>query len=514
MTDEAIASLAGYELQAEKAIAEAVVAHYSAEPQFIWVSDDEPNRQARDVLAVLADAESHGLDPQDYAVGVPQSLEGLSETGRLSALARFETTLSARVLRYMRDARLGRIDPNRISGYHDFEAEPFDAGAMLEELASTGDLEALLERQHPQNDFYRALRAELEMQRARQENDIVVAADTFVRPGQSNAEFPKILKLIEQREELVLSPEEEEILSRNAASETYLQELVPVVKAAQRSAGLQDDGIVGPRTVRELAGLSRSARIGMLEASLERIRWLPSDLGDRYVFLNAPSFTAAYFEDGEEKLSMRAIYGSKATQTYFFQDRIAYVEFHPYWGVPRSILVNKYLRKLISDPSYLDRNGFEVTDRSGRTIPSSAIDWGAYGANIPFDVRQLPGSGNALGELKIMFPNKHAIYMHDTPEKHLFERDNRALSNGCVRLQDPRAMAAAVLGWTREQVAARLQGPHSRENLEVEVPVYVGYFTAWPTAGGEVAYHGDVYDRDARISAAIEKVRALRNTGA
>ena len=139
---------------------------------------------------------------------------------------------------------------------------------------------------------------------------------------------------------------------------------------------------------------------------------------------------------------MRAIVGDKRTQTYFFQDRIEYVEFHPYWGVPKSILVNKYLPKLINDPSYLDRSGFEVTDSRGRKISSSAINWAAYGADIPFDVRQLPGSSNALGELKIMFPNKHAIYMHDTPDKHLFERDNRALSNGDIYDRDEKLRTA------------------------------------------------------------------------
>ncbi len=246
---------------------------------------------------------------------------------------------------------------------------------------------------------------------------------------------------------------------------------------------------------------------------MEQLRWLPSDLSDRYVFINTPAFEATYVEDGTEKLSMRTVVGGLGTQTYFFQDEIDYVEFHPYWGVPRSILVNKYLPKLYSDPSYLDRNGFEVVNSRGQTVASSSVNWAQYGASIPFDVRQKPGSGNALGEMKIMFPNAHAIYMHDTPEKHLFDRENRALSNGCVRLADPRAMAAAVLGWERSDVETRLQRPHSRENLSTKVPVYVAYFTAWPNQAGEVEYFNDVYSRDEKTRTAIDKVDALRMSG-
>ena len=140
---------------------------------------------------------------------------------------------------------------------------------------------------------------------------------------------------------------------------------------------------------------------------------------------------------------------SRPTRPAFFYDEIEQVDYNPYWGVPQSILVNEMLPRLRRDPGYLDRAGYEVSDSKGRRIPSSAVNWGAYGSKIPFDVRQSPSEANALGELKILFPNKHAIYMHDTPQKALFKQDMRAFSHGCVRLADPRGMAAAVLGTTR-----------------------------------------------------------------
>lgn len=506
LTDAQIAALQAFELLAEKEVAEAIVAHYSAAPEFIWVSEGKPDARAQEAMRVLADAAGHGLDPRDYAVTLPSGDND-------AAAAAFEMELSARLLRYIRDAQAGRVDPNRISGYHDFAQKELDRAAMLREAAESEDIAAFLESQHPSGPHYAALRAELTALKSSAENEIVIAPKTVIKPGETSAEFPKVLALIESRADAALKEEYGALLARYSGSDVYDRELAPLIKAAQEAAGIGADGVIGPRTIHALAGDSRASRIEKVLIALEQARWLPSDLAARHVFINTPAFEATYVEDGEEKLSMRTIVGRNGTQTYFFTDEIQYVEFHPYWGVPRSILVNTYLPRLMNDPSYLDRNGFEVTDRRGQKVSSSAIDWNQYGANIPYDVRQLPGSGNALGEMKIMFPNRHAIYMHDTPDKQLFSRDDRALSNGCIRLQDPRGMAAAVLGWTRDEVAERLARPHSRQDLATTVPVYVAYFTAWPDVSGSVRYFGDVYGRDEKMRTAIDMIGALRAPG-
>jgi len=504
LSEAMLASLGAFELLTEQAVSDAMVAHYSEHPDFIWVTDEGPSAAATQALEVLAAADSHGLDPDHYRVAAPRA--GASE----AELARFEMELSARTLRYMRDVHGGRIDPNKISGYHDLELKTVDFEAQLASLATAEDVAAYLDTMHPQNDFYRQLRAELEMLRVSEENDIVIELQGLVRPGSTNPEFAKITKLIERDADSAFLAEHGDVLERHRGSDVYASELEPVIRAAQAARNLQVDGVIGPQTVRALAGDSVASRIEKVNLALERLRWLPSDLTERFVFLNAPSYRAQYFENGTEKLNMRAIYGNASRQTYFFKDRVSYVEFHPFWGVPRSILVNTYLSRLIDDPGYLDRAGFEVTNRNGQRVSSSSVDWGRYGANIPYDVRQTPGPRNALGELKIMFPNRHAIYMHDTPDRHFFDRANRAISNGCIRLDDPRAMAAAVLGWSDADVAARLERPHSREDLNVEVPVYVAYFTAFPEAGGRVGFYDDVYDRDTRLAQALERVESLR----
>ncbi len=290
----------------------------------------------------------------------------------------------------------------------------------------------------------------------------------------------------------------------------YSPELVDLVKAYQKEAGLSPDGVIGRNTASRLSGVSLASKRERVVIAMEQLRWHPRDLGNRHVFINQPAFRARYVEGGVTKLDMRVVVGTKANQTYFFHDTIETVEYNPYWGVPQSILVNEFLPKLRENPAYLDERGYEVTDGKGNRIASSAIDWWSYGSSVPFDVRQSPGEANALGELKILFPNSHAIYMHDTPARDLFKKDFRAFSHGCVRLAEPRAMAAAVLGKPISHVEQMLAGGHGQDELQQKFPVYVAYFTAWPTDDGKVEYFADIYGRDEAVIKAFAAIRAER----
>ncbi len=509
--DEAMAGLESIDLRAEKEVAEAIAKHYAAHPGFVWVSGFGPNGRAVQALRILGEADGHGLDAADYGVEVPDAgfaMDRLDE--RQAELARFELALSARVLRYVRDAARGRVDPNRLSGYHDFAPKALDLAGALDNLSRTQDVAVYLDSFHPQGPEYQALRVELETLRAQAENDIVVDPRLLLKPGATSPELPKIVALIEQKS----APD---FVTRNAVAialargkETYSQDMVPLIKAAQEAHGLKGDGVIGPRTVQVLAGVSKAERLTKVLVALEQLRWHPSELGARRVFINQPAFTATYFENGVEALSMRTVIGKVSNQTSFFHDEIETIDYNPYWGVPQSIIVNEMLPKLRQDPGYLDRAGYEVTDAKGRHIPSSSIDWWSMGSKVPYNVRQTPSEANALGELKIMFPNKHAIYMHDTPQKALFDRDSRAFSHGCVRLSKPREMAAAVMGRDVGYIRDRLAKGHSTDKVPGRIPVYVAYFTAWPNAQGTVEYFADVYDRDARVMTAIERTEEVR----
>ncbi|BCG73450.1 L,D-transpeptidase [Mesorhizobium sp. 113-1-2] len=509
---DAIASLSDYELYAEPDIAKALIAYYSANPDFIWVSGTSLNSRAQDAVRVLGEAASYGLTPADYTVDVPATTSAATDdAAKLRELVRFEMALSARVLRYAHDAQNGRVEPNRMTGYYDFPAKPLDMVGVLKTLAHTQEVRTYLESRHPQNAEYQALRVELEALQASAENEIVVDPKLLLKPGETSPELPKLLSLIARNLDDDMGGTYGELLSRLAASEVYVPELVPLIKAVQVKEGMKGDGVIGPRTVALLAGTSKADKLLKVQVALEELRWLPSDLGSPRVFINQPAFTASYIDNGEEKLKTRVVVGRVTNQTAFFYDQIKQVDFHPYWGVPQSIIVNEMLPRLRSDPGYLDRAGYEVTDSRGKRIPSSAVNWGAYGANIPYSVRQQPSEANALGELKILFPNKHAIYMHDTPQKSFFKQDMRALSHGCVRLQDPRGMAAAVLGTSVDYIAEKLKHGHSTEDVTRKIPVYVAYFTAWPDMSGKVEYFSDVYDRDSRLKQALDATEAVRS---
>lgn len=478
-------------------VAGAVEAYYADKKPLIWVSETGITERARQAMAGLAAADVAGLTPADYAVALPPETADPADPDRLSReLARFEVALSAKLLTYITDTTRGRIDPNKISGYHDFKRKAVNLKPVLNMLRLSPDVAAYLRARDPDNAQFQALKAELLRLRAAdagQPTRVEIAAGTLLKPGQSNPELANILAAIQVEGSEALKAAHSAAFSAYAGTPDYTPELVAVVEAFQKEKGLKPDGVVGRATIRALTGHSNAEKIDKLLIAMEQLRWLPDDLGQRYVFINQPAFVAHYINDGREQLAMRVVVGSKSNQTYFFQDQIETVEFNPYWGVPKSIIVNEMLPKLRADPTYLDRLGYEVS-YGGRKVSSSQVDWNTTHA---VDVRQPPGGDNALGELKILFPNSHAIYMHDTPSKSFFQRDMRALSHGCVRLAEPRVMAAAVMGTTTSEIAKQIASGQNRAvQVPQKIPVYVSYFTAWPNKDGAVEYFDDVYGRD------------------
>ncbi len=524
-----------------KAVGKALIAHYSANPAFLWVSRGRVNVKARSAMAAFRRAASFGLVPEDYEVALPAPLvepqiaamgdaTDTDDAGRpdpamliqqamearQKALVTFEMALSAKVLTYVLDATRGRIDPNRLSGYHDLPRKKVDLGAAMQKIAASKYIGNYLDALHPDNPPFRALRASLDqLLKADKVERIRIAPGTFLKPGKTSPELVNIVAGVRMHGSDALKEKHAATLAAYDNGELYTPELVKLIRDFQRENRLGADGIVGRRTIAALtAGDDTDSKIQKIRFAMERLRWLPREFGPRHVFINQPAFSASYFAPGSKPLSMRAIVGKKANQTNFFYDEIEMVVFNPYWGVPRSIIINEMLPKLVADPSYLDRTGYEVTTARGRRISSSAVNWYDVATKkIPINVRQRPGLKNALGQVKIMFPNKHHIYMHDTPGKNLFKRERRALSHGCVRLQNPRGMAAAVLGTTKDYISERInQGRNDKDYLKEKVPVYVSYFTAWPDPDGEVKFYNDVYDRDKHLARAMASTTKARKS--
>lgn len=507
------AANASQTLRALPQVAQALAAWYGAHPQFVWSDGRSISAKAIAAMAVLNASDEVALDPADYAVSRPD-LDGLDDSAAQAALARFDIALSAKTLTYALDATRGRIDPDRLSGYHDLPRKTVDLLAAMETLAQQDDAAQWLLARNPDNDRFRALVAELtRLKAAAPQRQITLDDSLRIAPGETNPRLADVLAAIGQASPDLKRTYVDAFASAQGA---YRGQAVALVKAFQRAKGLSPDGVIGRNTVRALQTRdNRSGRIAKIEMALERLRWLPRSFGDRYVFLNEAAFEVSYFDGGNKPLTMRAVVGRPDAQTYFFVDRVRDVQYNPYWNVPRSIVINEMLPRLYRDGSYLDARGYEVLNQRGRQIASNSVNWAAFAKNTTgVEVRQPPGPDNALGLLKIEFPNKHAIYMHDTPEKSFFKRDMRALSHGCVRLQHPKEMAAALLGksvgYVEKQIA---RGENASERVNADIPVYLAYFTAWPDQTGAVHYYDDVYDRDAHLKTAIEKTEAARKAG-
>lgn len=524
-------AFAGAKLSATPEIAKALEAYYTGNANPIWVTNGDINERASAVLAFFETVGDSGLDPTDYSISAPSQDVTASITDQAQAevqtvsvtetdtkpaspaMMQFELALSAKVLAYVQDTTRGRVDPNKLSGYHDFKRKTVNLSPVLKLSSMSPDITAYLRSREPSNPEYQALKAELvklHNEDKSGEGKVVVPNDLVLKPGENNPEVANVVKAIEHRSSDTFKTQHAATFSSYQHTPEYTPDLVDLVKAFQSENGLKPDGVIGRATVRAMTGDSNEAKIAKLEVAMEQVRWLPADLGDRFVFINQPAFMAYYHNEGKEDFGMKVVIGSKTNQTYFFQDEIETVEFNPYWGVPQSIIVNEMLPKLRNDPSYLDRLGYEVSV-NGRAVSSSSVNW--YGSTNAISVRQPPSSDNALGDLKILFPNAHAIYMHDTPAKSFFNRDMRALSHGCIRLVDPRRMAAAVLGTTLDNVNKQIASGQNRAvQVPTKIPVYVSYFTAWPDKDGKVQYFDDVYDRDSYVMKAFDITTKARGT--
>ncbi|ABC91162.1 hypothetical conserved protein [Rhizobium etli CFN 42] len=505
--------LAQAKVRANADVAKALETYYSdSRNPLVWVDGNQINERAQSAMAALADAASVGLDPADYAVQAPAvDPANPDPAARDRALTQFELELSAKVLAFVQDTVRGRIDPNKISGYHDFQRKVVNLAPVLKLARMSPNAGAYIASRSPDSPQFEALKAELAKLRAADSNEeqIVISLQGLLKPGESSSEIANIVKALQKHGSETLKTDHAATFAAYAGSSDYSPDIVSLVEDFQKEHGLKPDGVIGQATVRAMTGGdTNTSKIDKLVVAMEQVRWLPEDLGSRYVMINQPAYMAYYHNDGKEQLSMRVVVGGKNNQTYFFNDEIETVEFNPFWGVPQSIIINEMLPKLRSDPNYLDQLGYEV-EVNGHAVASSSVDW--YGSTANVSVRQPPSSDNALGELKILFPNSHAIYMHDTPSKSFFKRDMRALSHGCVRLANPRAMAAAVLGTTADDVARQIaSGQNHAVKVPQKIPVYVSYFTAWPNKDGVVEYFDDVYGRDAYVDKAFDATTKAR----
>ncbi len=471
----------------------AVLAFYEARAFApFWTAGDAGTA----LVETLRDAGRHGLPVSRYT---PDEIERLIAGDDPVAA---EIGLTRIYLRYARDMKVGILDPRAVDDEINLGAErPKDAAllALLEEAPIAETLQGLV----PVEPEYTALLAERERLTA------------VARVGGWGAPVPAgpALRLGDEDPRIETLRARLRVLGHPVAGEgkRFDADLATALKAFQAENGLAADGVLGARTLAAL-NASPEDRIDQIIVALERLRWMPDDLGGRYVWVNIPDYTVSVFEDGARVYHTRSVVGEPAeTRTPEFSDRMTYLVVNPTWYIPDSIAKRVYLPQLRRDPNVLRNNNMRLFTRSGTEIDPALVNFATLGDSFPFRVRQNPSPANALGRVKFMFPNQFAIYLHDTPARELFNRDQRALSNGCVRLEDPFELAYYLLApqlddpetTFRSWVAA---GAERHVTLKEPIQVHIVYRTAWADADG-VHYRADVYGRDRAV------IKALRAAG-
>jgi murein L,D-transpeptidase YcbB/YkuD len=451
----------------------------------VWVQDGALTPAAKSAAARLARAGEDGLDPASYPVPVLGVVKP-SEADVAAADLKF----SAAVALYARDARGGRINPANLSRLITPTLDLPPADVVLGRIASAGpEAGDLLQRYNPSQPGYLALKARLN----RNEAPVTEAAalrlpdGPVLKPGMRDPRVPLL------RAHFSLETRTAGTLDAPPGEpEAYDDAVVAAVKAFQRRRGLPATGNLTAPTVVALAAPETAHRReesdGTLLVNMERWRWLPADLGRDYVLVNIPEFRLRVVRDGRQRDETRVIVGKTESPTPIFSGMMDHAIVNPSWNVPPSILKNEFLPALARDPSYAARKGYEVVYRNG---------------NI--SVRQPPGERNALGFIKFMFPNNHAVYLHDTPNRSLFSASQRALSHGCVRVDDPFRFADSVLPdeWSSERLKKMIGKGERTIRLSEKLPVHLAYFTATTDELGGYRTLPDLYGHDARMKAAL-----------
>jgi L,D-transpeptidase YcbB len=464
--------------------------------QLAWVKQSS----IEDLFRAIKESDADGLDPQDYHLAALERLRHEAEAGPTPAPAMradLDILLTDALVRLSYHLMFGKVDPERIDPSWNMSRDTIglDPAVSIQQALDSESLYQAIDRERPKHRFYTDLKAALATYRTIRAAGgwPQIAPGPSLKPGMHDERIPTL------RRRLSLTGD----LAPRFADHSWVFDgaLVEAVKTFQRRHGLAADGVIGRETLAAL-NVPVEERIQQLRVNLERGRWMLHNLESTFIVVNVAGYHSYYVKDGQMVWQGRAQVGRPLRQTPSFKAEMTYLVFNPTWTVPPTILAQDYLPFLKQDPSYVRRKGLKVIDRSGRGVDPGQVDWSRYSPSYsPYLLRQDPGPRNALGRVKFIFPNDHAVFLHDTPNQKLFDRTDRAFSSGCIRVENALELARLLLNdegqWSRKAIDRVIDSGKTRTIfLQNPVPVLLLYWTAWIGPDGQVNFGHDLYDRD------------------
>ena len=482
----------------------------------LWVSGMEPTTQARQVIALMLQADQKGLSADDY--------DGPRWNDRLAKLkpaspqpseadaVKFDLALTVCAMRYVSDLHVGRVNPKHFAFALDDESNRYDLAEFLKDhVVGASDVTGVLAQVEPSYPGYRrtiqALQTYVELAR-QDDGEQLPAVKKPIVPGDTYPGVPRLTRLLRLVGDL---PAEGNV---PADPLIYDGALVDAVKSFQRRLGRDPSGRIDAQTLADL-NVPLSRRVRQMQLTLERWRWMPDSYQKSPIVANIPEFRLrAYNQDFKIEVTMNVVVGKAygGHNTPVFNNTMEYVIFRPYWEVPYSITRAEMIPHLERDPDYLVKKGFEVVDSKQTLVSDGTVTpevLSQLRAGKLF-VRQKPGPKNALGLAKFIFPNSYNVYMHDTPATEFFAKSRRDFSHGCIRLERPADLAAWVLrnnpGWTPERIRAAMNGSTTQQvNLTHPIPVLILYATVIVLDDRVVHFYDDIYGHDASLDEVLAK---------
>lgn len=459
--------------------------------QPVWTST-----RSSQLLKALARAEEEGLNAADYHM---ESLTSWKTKGQSPVeKAEYELLLTDAYLLYASHLLSGKVNPETVDAEWFVARREGDPMASLTQLLTDEgtSVEKWLDDLKPKHSTYKGLRTAL--QRLRNSEALAwepLAFNRVLKPGDQGSEIRLLTERLKVLNDLSLN---------FSVPDTYSSELVEAVKRFQKRHGLEPDGGVGPKTI-SMLNIPISKRIEQIEVNMERWRWLPQEFGQYYLKVNIASFELEVFKNGQLLKTFKVIAGKPYRQTPVMSSKLHYLVFNPTWTVPPGILNNDILPAVRKDPGYLKKKKLLVLDAQGRELDPYSINWSSNAVK-GYTYRQPAGPDNALGAVKFIFPNKFNVYLHDTPSRELFDKTERALSSGCIRVHQPLTLAELLLNdpsWNAERINALIKTNETKTvHLKEQPQVHLLYWTAW-LQDNIIQFRADVYERDGKVAAAL-----------